>query len=156
MGDEQRHRIEPPKRRYGAVDEDTVIEIGDNVYLDGDDFKPASDFPWDTDEETTQEAIVPDYGGVALSRSREGDTDPIAMASGGIVEFDCVSDTYEAGEYVGISENDDSDGLMNQRVTAVSDGADAIGTVYRSEPSNTTSVLVEIHAPLWRGVVLNR
>lgn len=30
------------------VDSGTVIEAGDLVYLDTDDVKPASDYPWNT------------------------------------------------------------------------------------------------------------
>lgn len=56
---------------------DTVIEVGDLVYLDGDDAKPASSFPWTTNLATTQENFAEKFLGVAHQSSAEGEIENI-------------------------------------------------------------------------------
>ena len=66
--------------RYGdtspvvlPVDSATVIEIGDLVYLDVDDAKPASSLADAGTEAANQEGFHDVFAGVAMQRSRDGE-----------------------------------------------------------------------------------
>src|SRR4051794_31209557 len=98
--------------RYGdtcpvqlPVDSATVIEIGDLVYLDTDDAKPASAQADQGTKGTNQQLIHDFFAGVAMQASRSGDTQPIRVATTGVFELDCVSATAEVGDLMGIDEN---------------------------------------------------
>ena len=54
MTNVMRYRYGEENPRLFAVDSSTVIEIGDLLWLDTDDVKPASDLTWNTDLATTQ------------------------------------------------------------------------------------------------------
>lgn len=86
-----------------AVDSATVIEVGDMVWLDTDDVKPAADFTWDTDLETTQAAFAAQFLGIAVESSAAGDTAPISVdvSPVSVYEYDVASGTYEIGTPLG-------------------------------------------------------
>src|SRR4051794_12631815 len=70
--------------RYGdtgpvmlPVDSATVIEIGDVLYLDTDDAKPASSQPDQGSKSSNQQLLHDNFAGVAMQSSRSGDTQPI-------------------------------------------------------------------------------
>ena len=98
--------------RYGdtspvviPVESATVIEIGDLVYLDTDDAKPAGAQADAGTEAANQEAFHDFFAGVAMQRSRAGDTAPIRVATRGVFEYPCPSSTFEVGALIGASEN---------------------------------------------------
>jgi hypothetical protein len=106
--------------RYGdtnpviaAVDSATVIEIGDLVFQDTDDAKPASAQADQGSEEANQERFADAFLGVAMQRSRSGDTDPIRWPRRGL-EFDAPGH-FELAP--GRDENGPA-ALMNQQVDA--------------------------------------
>ena len=78
------------------VDSATVIEIGDLVYLDTDDAKPASAQADQGTEAANQELFHDKFAGVAMQASRNGDTQPIRVATTGVFEFDCLSTTLRS------------------------------------------------------------
>jgi len=144
--------------RYGdtnpiviPVDSSTVIEIGDLVYLDSDDAKSAGQDTnsdgtgdlWNTDLATTQEAFHDIFAGVAMQRSRDGDTDSIRVATSGVFEMLAASDTYELGQLVG-ADKATGNNLLSQQVEDVATVNLAVGRVARREPSTGASVLVNI------------
>jgi hypothetical protein len=100
------------------VDSGTVIEAGDLVFLDSDDVKPAADFAWDTDLETSQSAFAAVFLGVAHQQSADGDTDDVSVDLGpfSIYEFYVDSATYEVGDALAPDEN--SMTLLNQQLEA--------------------------------------
>ncbi len=112
------------------VDSGTVIEAGDLVFLDTDDVKPAGDFTWDTDLETTQGGFAAVFLGVAHQQSAAGDTDDLSIdfSPFSIYEFDVNSATYEIGDTLGPDE--DSSTLMNQQLEAA---IPAAGIAYAAE-----------------------
>ena len=143
--------------RYGetdpilaAVDSGTVIEIGDLVWLDTDDAKPASDFTWDSDTATTQDSFVDSFLGVAMQRSRSGDTDPIRIATRGMFEFVCASAAFEIGDLIGPAKAS-GNALEDQKAVAVTDPARGLGHVAKREASAVTKVLVEIVSNVMHG-----
>ncbi|MCK5641055.1 MAG: hypothetical protein KAJ19_09670, partial [Gammaproteobacteria bacterium] len=142
MSDETRWRDGERNYVVAAVDAETVIEIGDLLWQDTDDAKPASDFrhvikaPPGSDLPDTdlaedaevpylQEMFARNFLGVAMERSRKGETAPIRVATTGVFEFDVPTDdpiTCELGELFGarvIHYTLHPSSLANQEVTKV-------------------------------------
>lgn len=153
MSDKMRWRYGDTNPVVAAVDAATVIEIGDLVYLDTDDAKPASDYPGQGSENATQAALADVFLGVAMQRSPAGSTDSIRVATTGVFEYDCSSSTFELGAMVGADENAAAGVLMNQQVDAVANSSQAIGRVARWAPTPTTRVLVDIRSTVMTGGV---
>ena len=153
MSDRMRWRYGDTNPVIAAVDSATVIEIGDLLYLDTDDAKPAASQTDQGDEATNQSTFAAGFLGVAMQRSRSGDTSPIRVATTGVFEFDCPSATYEIGDKVGVDEAASGTALENQKVAAVTPAAGAIGRVARRAATDTTSVLVDIRSTVMTGGV---
>ena len=117
MSDNQRHRRETANPRYFAVNSATVIEVGDLLWLDTDDVKPASDFSWNASIAQTQEDFNLKFVGMSADRSRAGDTDEVCVDKNGIKEFTCESATFEIGDLVGPAKAS-GNALENQKVVA--------------------------------------
>ncbi len=144
--------------RYGdtspvviPVDSATVIEIGDLVYLDTDDAKPAGSLADGGSEAANQEAFHDLFAGVAMQRSRAGDTDPIRVATRGVFEFPCPSATFEVGDLIGASENGAGDALLDQQVEGVATANLAVGRCAKRVNPAATTVLVDIVATTSHG-----
>jgi hypothetical protein len=153
MSDKMRWRYGDTNPVVAAVDSTTVIEIGDLVWLDTDNAKPASGFTWTTDLATTQTNFKQKFLGVAMQRSRSGDATPIRVATTGVFEFDCASGTFELGDHVGNAANSATSGLVNQQAVKVSQSVCAIGRVAKRQSSAATNVLVDIRSTVMTGGV---
>ena len=151
MSDKMRWRYGDTNPVIAAVDSATVIEIGDLVYLDTDDAKPAS-LQADQGTETGNQSLFADnFLGVAMQRSRAGDTDPVRVATTGVFEFDCPASPYELGDLVGADEASGGTALENQQNAGVAAAQYAIARVARRAPVATTSVLVDIRSTVMTG-----
>jgi hypothetical protein len=144
--------------RYGdtspvmlPVDATTVIEIGDLVYLETDDARPASAAADAGTEAANQEAFHDKFAGIAMQASRNGDTQPIRVATAGVFEFDCLSGTYEVGKLIGADENAGGTALEKQTVTPVATANLAIGRCAKRVNPAATRVLVDIVSTMLRG-----
>jgi hypothetical protein len=144
--------------RYGEtnpivipVDSATVIEIGDLVYLDGDDAKPASAQPHQESLEGNQTAFHNKFAGVAMQRSRAGDVEPIRVATTGVFEFACASTTFEVGALAGPTGNATSDGLEDQKVVAAATADLAIGRCAKRVAPADAKVLIDIVSTVMYG-----
>ncbi|MBN2024494.1 MAG: hypothetical protein JW809_17070 [Pirellulales bacterium] len=153
MSDKMRWRYGDTNPVVAAVDGATEIEIGDLVYLDTDDAKPASAQADQGSETANQEAFAAKYLGVAMQRSRAGDTAPIRVATTGVFEFECPAGTFELGDLIGPDENAAGNALLAQQVDGVATGARAIGRVARRVESAATTVLVNIRSTVMTGGV---
>lgn len=153
MSDKMRWRYGDTNPVVAAVDSGTVVEIGDLVYQDTDDAKPASSQADQGSETANQELFADNFLGVAMQRSRSGDTDPIRVATTGVFEFDCPSGTFELGALVGSDENAGGDGLLDQQVASVSASPSAIGRVAKRVATAATSVLVDVRSTVMTGGV---
>ncbi len=151
MSDKMRWRYGDTNPVVAAVDSTTVIEIGDLLWLDTDDAKPASDQTDQGSEAANQAAFADSFLGVAMQRSRSGDTAPIRVATTGVFEFDCPSGTSELGDMVGADENAGGDALLNQQVAGVASSGYAIARVAKREASASTSVLVDVRSTVMTG-----
>ena len=148
--------------RYGAemaavepaVDSETVIEIGDMVCLHKGECLPAGHAALaNADADLAREDFAAKFLGVAMQRSRSGETAPIRVATTGVFEFDCPSGTFELGDLIGVDENAAGDALLNQQVAKVAESKYAIGRVAKRQPSATTSVLIDIRSTVMTGGV---
>lgn len=144
--------------RYGdtcpvmlPVDSATVIEIGDLVYLDVDDAKPASAQADQGTEISNQQLFHDIFAGVAMQASRSGDTQPIRVATTGVFEFDCVSATLEVGDLLAADENGGGTALLNQTVAEVSNANAAVGRCAKRLNPAGTRVLVDIVSSVLKG-----
>jgi hypothetical protein len=151
MSDKMRWRYGDTNPVVAAVDSATVIEIGDLLWSDTDDAKPASIQADQGTETDNQDMVADKFLGVAMQRSVDGDTTPIRVATTGVFEFDCPSGTFELGELIGIDEATGGTALLNQQVDAVAASTYAIARTARREPVATTSVLVSILSTIMAG-----
>lgn len=124
------------------VNSATVLEAGDLVYLDTDDVKPASDFPWDTDLATTQEAFAASFLGIAHQQSADGDTGDVSvdLSPSAVYEFDVNPAAYEVGDVLGPDENASS--LMSQQLEAVASGTQGIARAAEYKGSSASLLRV--------------
>ncbi len=130
-----------------------MIEIGDLVYQDTDDAKPASAQADQLSETANQELFADKFLGVAMQRSRSGDTLPIRVATTGVFEFDCPSGTFELGDLLGADENTGGDALLDQQVAKVAASKYAVGRVAKRVASAATTVLVDVRSTIMTGGV---
>jgi hypothetical protein len=144
--------------RYGdtnpvmlPVDSATVIEIGDMVFLDVDDAKPASSLADQGTESGNQQLFHDGFAGVAMQASPSGATQPIRVATSGVFEFDCLSTTLEVGDLMSSDENVAGTALLNQTVAEVSAANAAIGRCAKRLNPAGTKVLVDIVSSVLRG-----
>lgn len=144
--------------RYGEtnpimipVDAATAIEIGDVVYLDTDDAKPAGAQADAGTEAGNQAALHNKFAGVAMQRSRVGDVEPIRVATTGVFEFVCSSTTFEVGALIGPSENGAGDKLESQKVKGVAGAHLAIGRCAKRVNPADVKVLVDIVSTVMYG-----
>ena len=153
MSDKMRWRYGDTNPVVASVDAETVIEIGDLIYQDVDDAKPAALLPDQGSEAANQELFAFDFLGVAMQRSRAGVADSIRVATTGVFEFDCPSGTFELGDIVGPDENTAGDALLNQQIAKVAESCSAIGRVAKREPLATNRVLVDVRSTIMTGGV---
>lgn len=153
MSDKMRWRYGDTNPVAAAVDPATVIEIGDLLWQDTDDAKPAGDFTWTTDLATTQGGFADKFLGVAMQRSRSGDVAPIRVATTGVFEFDCTSATFELGDMVGPAANGGSTALVSQQLAAVAASSGAVSRVAKRQASAATTLLVDVRSTVMTGGV---
>lgn len=153
MSDKMRWRYGDTNPVVAAVDSATEIEIGDLLYLDTDDAKPASSQADQGTETANQELFADKFLGVAMQRSPAGDTDPIRVATTGVFEYDCPSGTFELGDFAGADENAAGNALLDQQVAKVTASKYAIGRVAKRVPAAATAVLLDIRSTVMTGGV---
>lgn len=137
-----------------AVDSATVIEIGDLLYQLVGDASPASELI-DRNGLVAQQSFADNFLGVAMQRSRSGDTTPVRVATTGVFEFDCPASTFELGDLMGIWHDKQ---LKNQGIDQVSRTTPhlAIARVAVRRATVTTSVSVAIRSTVMTGGIITR
>lgn len=144
MSDTMRWRYGDTSPVVLPVDSATVIEIGDLIYLETDDARPASAQADQLTEAANQELFHDKFAGIAMQRSPSGDTTPIRVATTGVFEFDCLSATFEVGALVGVDEASSGTQLEDQVVAAVATPNLAVGRVVKRLNPAGTRVLVDV------------
>jgi len=153
MSDRMRWRYGDTNPVVAAVQSATVIEIGDLVWLDEHLARPASNLPHQANEAADQALLADKFLGVAMQRSRAGDTTPIRVATTGVFEFECPSMSLELGDLMGADGNATADGLLDQQVDKVAAAANAIGRVAKREGNLATSACIAIVSTVMCGGV---
>lgn len=153
MGDVMRWRYGGTNPVVVPVDAATVVEIGDLVWLNTDDARPAGDQADQGNESANQEAFHDKFLGVAMQRSRAGDTAAIRVATTGVFEFDCLAASFEVGALLGVDEAANGTELENQLVASVPTENRAIGRCAKRLSPASTRVLVDIVATVSHGGV---
>lgn len=133
------------------VDSATVIAVGDLVYLDTDDAKPASSLADTGTEAGNQEGFHDLFLGRALQASANGETTPILVATKGRFTYTCPSATFEVGSLIGMSENAGGTALLPQQVEGVATANLAIGRCAKRVNPAGTSVEIEIVSTIMHG-----
>jgi len=152
MSDKMRWRYGETNPVVAAVDAATEIEIGDLLWHDTDDAKPASDVPDQGTAQANQTYFADRFLGVAMQRSRAGETTPIRVATTGVFELGCQATAFELGDLVAAAQGT-VDVLEDQQVAKASDPALSIGRAARREPNAATAVLVDIRSTVMTGGV---
>lgn len=121
-----------------VADASLQIDIGDLMYHDTNDAKPASSQADGGTEAINQRTFAAKYAGVAVSshQSTEG-AGKVRIAPDIIIELPCPSTTWEIGELVGASENSGGDGLLDHQVEKVTSKDLAIGECVKRGTSLT-------------------
>jgi hypothetical protein len=137
--------------RYGEtspvmlpVQAGTVIEIGDLVYLSTDHALSAAAQANQGTKAANQQLFHNNFAGVAMQQSRNGDTDPIRVATTGVFSFDCASATFEIGALIGAEQPTSGTVLANQIVATVGAENLSVGRCAKRVNPAGTCVLVEI------------
>lgn len=150
MNNKMRWRYGDTNPVEAAVDSDTFIEIGDLVWQDVDNVKPAS--------MRRVGDLASKFLGVAMQRSRTGDTSPIRVATTGVYEFDCRAATFELGDLIGpdfVGTSGQAE-FTDQQVKKVVARVHAIARVAKREPTNATTVLVAIRSTVMTDGIVER
>ncbi len=131
------------------VDSAEAIAIGDLVWQNTDAAEAADQITADS-LINMQDAFVDNFVGVAMQRSRVGDTALIRVATTGTFEFICASATFTEAARVGVAGTADV-ALANQTVIGVSAVVSAIGVVPKAYATAVTAVLVQINSTKFTG-----
>lgn len=144
MSDTMRWRYGDTRPVVLPVDANTVIEIGDLVYLEVDDARPASAQADQLTKAANQELFHDKFAGVAMQRSPAGDANSIRVATSGVFEFDCPTSVFEVGALAGLEENSAGTQLLSQTVVGVATPNLAIGRVVKRLNPAGSRVLVDV------------
>jgi len=126
-----------------AYDGSIAVQIGDLMFLDGDDAKPASSQADQGAEAANQRLFARRFLGVSAEKKLAADpAGTIQVTKVGEYDYDCESATWEVGELVTIDEAASGTALHNQKLVKTTDADLAIGYCSKREPNATTRVRV--------------
>lgn len=144
--------------RYGEtnpvvqpVSSSVVIEIGDLLYLNGNNVQPASDQADQATLAANQELFHDNFIGIAMQCSPSGASDPIRVATSGVFDFDCSSATFEVGDLIGSVEEATGTELQRQVVVGVATPNLAVGRCVKRVSPAAGKVLVDVVSTVVRG-----
>ena len=138
------HRNGQQTLRSYPVASATVIAIGDMVWSNSGEVKPAADYTWDTNLATTQGTFAAAFVGIARTASAAGETTNVQgdVSPEAVYEMDQASATIDIGTPVGPAKAS-GNALENQKVVA-STGTSCIGRAAADYQSATTRVRVTL------------
>lgn len=138
------HRHGQQSLRSYPVASATVIAIGDLVWSNSGEVKPAADFTWDTNIATTQASYAALHVGVARTPSASGETTNVQVdvSPMAVYEFDQASAAIDIGTPVGPAKAS-GNALENQKVVAAT-GTSCIGRAAADYQSATTRVRITL------------
>lgn len=146
------------RHRYGqqmiirvAVDSATEISMGDLVYLDTDDAKPAGSETWNTDLATTQSNFTNHFLGIAQADHAANSGAvldfPVDISPMSIYEMDCDEETHEVGDLFGPVKAT-GNALLPAKLKK-SAAASSCARCMRRDPVAQDRVLVHFQSAYW-------
>jgi len=130
-----------------------VIEIGDLLYLDGGNIKPASSQLDQGTLATNQETFHDNFVGVAMQCSPGTSAETLRVATSGVFEFPSLPAAFEVGELIGSTEEGTGGQLETQVVIGVAAENLALGRCVKQAAAGSKKVLVDIVSTVVRGGV---
>jgi hypothetical protein len=128
-----------------AYDGSLAVDIGDLMYHDTNDAKPASSQADQSSKAANQALFAPLFAGVSQEKKVATDVaGEITVAADWVGEMSCVSSTFEVGDYVTVTEIGAGTALEDQKLEKTTDATLAIGQVIKRYGSATTSVWVHL------------
>ena len=152
MTDKMRWRYGDTNPVAAKVGDETVIEIGDLLWMT-DQHHTAKPVSMIEEYAMSQQEFAEQFLGVAMQRSRSGDTAPIRVATTGVFEFDCPPGEFNLGDYITVRYED---GYRNQEVCGAIIDLDAFARVARHTTAPDSTVLVDIVSTVMRGGIVSR
>jgi len=147
-----RHRYGQQAIIRGAVDSATEIAMGDLVYLDTDDIKPASSETWSTDLAGTQANFVNHFLGIALANHAAGsgiELDfPVDISPYSVYEMDSNEETHELGDML-TPIKASGNALVANKLKKTTTASVACARCMRRDPTALNRVLVRIQSAYW-------
>lgn len=144
--------------RYGdtnpvtlPVSADVGVEIGDLVYLESGQAKPASAQADQGSSTLNLLQFQDNFVGVAMQASPVGEATTIRIATTGVFEMECDSATFELGATVSVAVNLAGTQLIDQKVAATATMGAAIGRCAKRAPVATTRVLIDVVSSVMKG-----
>lgn len=137
----------PIQEAQFAFDGTIAVAVGDLMFHDTNDVKPASSQADGGSEALNQAAFAPLFAGLARDARTVSETTAVTafpVATDVVVEMPCASDTYEVGDRVTVLESAGGIALENQKLTKTTDETLAIGYALKRYGSATTTVLVRL------------
>lgn len=143
--------------RYGEtnpvmlpVQAETTIEIGDLVYLDGGNLKPAAEQADQGSLAGNQQTFHDNFVGVAM-QCNNGAATSVRVATTGVFEFACQPAAFDVGDLIGCSEDGAGTQLEPQEVEEVAAENLALGRCVKQAVAGSQKVLVDIVSTVVRG-----
>ncbi len=147
-----RHRYGQQSTIRGAVDSATEIVMGDLVYLDTDDIKPAGSETWVTDLATTQGNFVNHFLGIALADHPAGSgiilDFPVDISPMSIYEMDCSEETHEIGDLL-TPIKATGNALVANTIKKTTTAALGCARCIRRDPTAKTTAMVRLQSAYW-------
>lgn len=133
----------------------TVIDVGDLLYMDPTTKKPknAGAMTDQGSENLNKDAFQQYFLGVAMGKSRSGDTAKIPIATAGVFEFPCDADQWYIGEMASAQEATGGTALEDQKVIVTTSESYAIGVVADDSVANATKVRIDIRSTIMRNAL---
>lgn len=127
------------------------VEIGDLVYLDSGNLKPASSLTDQGSLTANQQAFHGKFVGVAMQCTTGATAETVRVATSGVFEFTSAPAAYGVGDLIGSSEDAGGTQLEPQLVEVVAAENLAIGRCVKQAPSGSEKVLIDIVSTVVRG-----
>lgn len=128
-----------------------VIEIGDLLYLDAGNAKPATS---QFDQGTllaNQETFHDNFVGIAMQCTTGASAETIRVATSGVFEYPCSPASFNVGDLIGSTEDATGGQLEAQTVIGVAAENLALGRCVKQAASGSKKVLVDIVSTVVRG-----
>lgn len=132
----------PVDRAHFAFDGGIEVNVGDLMFHDSNDVKPASSQADQGTEPLNQAYFAARFAGVAMDsrKTADGAVTAFPVATDVVVDMDCASSTFEVGDLLAIDEAGSGTALEDQKLVKTLDDGKAIGYVTRRYGSATTRV----------------